>query len=71
MIILKHGNTLLHGKCERCGCEFLYSKREVETEYERINAYESEILYRYVKCPECNAQIKIDFFARDSCPISI
>lgn len=38
--------------CESCGCEFTYRNYEKKSDYERINAYESED-YDYVICPEC------------------
>ena len=58
MIVTKHGNTLLRGKCPYCGCEFLYKNTEIKTIYDRTNGYESEVLYKYMKCPECEIAIK-------------
>ena len=61
MIITKHGNKMNHGKCSNCNCEFLYSQKDdIHYYYNRINAYESELLYTYVNCPECNFIVKLD-----------
>ena len=50
-----------HGKCSNCNCEFLYSQKDdIHYYYDRINAYESELLYTYVNCPECNFIVKLD-----------
>lgn len=59
MIVTKHGNTLLRGECPNCGCEFLYKKTEIKTIYDRTKGYESEVLFKCVKCPECEKVIKI------------
>lgn len=60
MEILKHGNTVINGKCPKCECEFLYQKKDIEYSYDRINAYESELEYTYIICPECGKIIIID-----------
>jgi len=62
MEILKHGNTVINGKCPKCECEFLYQKRDIEYSYDRINAYESKLEYTYIICPECGKIIIIDDF---------
>ena len=64
MEILKHGNTIRHGKCPKCGCEFLYQRHDIAHSYDRINAYESELEYTYITCPEpdCGEMIIIDDF---------
>ena len=59
MVILKHGDTMLHDVCNDCGCEFLYKKSEINRKEKRINSYESEFEYAYVKCPECGKIIKL------------
>lgn len=59
MVILKHGNTMLHGVCNECGCEFLYRRSDIKSMERRINAYNSETEYTYVKCPECECIIKL------------
>ena len=59
-IILKNGNTFTKAVCPRCECEFLYQEESVETMWNRITAYESEIEYTYVICPECGKVIKLD-----------
>ena len=60
MIITKHGNKMKHGKCLKCNCKFLYSQKDVQYYYDRINAYESELAYTYVYCPECNSIVELD-----------
>lgn len=57
-IVLKHGNNMHTVTCRKCGCEFLYKNEDIETSYTRINAYESDIDYKYIVCPECGYQIK-------------
>lgn len=60
MIITKNGNKMKHGKCLKCYCEFLYSQKDIKYEYDRINAYESELEYTYVRCPECDSIVRLD-----------
>ena len=57
--ILKEGNTRKHAKCNKCNCEFAYSIEDIQYSYDRINAYESELEYTYVRCPECKNIIKL------------
>jgi DNA-directed RNA polymerase subunit RPC12/RpoP len=59
IFIEKHGNTMKSICCNNCGCKFLYQESDILTEETRINAYDSEIEYRYIKCPECNNIIKL------------
>lgn len=59
MIITRHGNEMKQCKCPKCNCEFLYSQKDVQYSYDRINAYESELEYIYVNCPECGVVIKL------------
>lgn len=45
--IIKHGNTVRIYKCDKCGCIFIKSEREIkELEY-------SNLFY----CPECTSLI--------------
>ena len=60
MKVLKHGKTMLQAKCKKCYCEFLYQKSDIKKEETRINAYESEIDYYYIKCPECGSIIEVE-----------
>ena len=60
IIITKHGNEMKPEKCSKCNCEFLYSRKDVKYYYNRIDAYESELEYTYVYCPECNSIVKLD-----------
>lgn len=64
MEIIKHGNTIMHGKCPKCECEFLYQKNDIAYSYDRIDAYASELEYTYVTCPECHRTIIIDDFRK-------
>lgn len=59
--VIKHGNSIKyqHCECDICGCEFLYEGHDVKTEYDRVDAYNSERLYDYIKCPECSHTIKL------------
>lgn len=66
MKILRHGDTMMNGKCPKCRCEFLYQKHDIEYSYDRINAYESELEYTYITCPECGRKVIIDDFRKDT-----
>ena len=57
--ILKEGNTRKYVKCNKCNCEFAYLNEDIQYSYDRINAYESELEYTYVRCPECKNIIKL------------
>ena len=57
--ILKEGNTRKYAKCNKCNCEFSYLNEDIKYAYNRINAYESELEYKYVCCPECKNIIKL------------
>lgn len=59
MKIIKHGNTHkeIETKCPHCECIFSYEDREIEEEWERIDAYNSDHKYDYVKCPDCGKQV--------------
>jgi len=59
MEVIKHGNTMSQMECPNCGCVFLYQRCDIKDAYERINAYESEKIGSYVKCPECGKVISI------------
>lgn len=55
MKIIKHGNTYkeIEKICPKCGCVFTYEDHEIEEEWERVDAYNSDHKYDYVKCPDC------------------
>jgi hypothetical protein len=57
--ILKEGNTRKYAKCNKCNCELSYLKEDIQYSYNRKNAYESELEYTYIKCPECKNIIKL------------
>ena len=57
MEIIKHGNTVINGKCPKCECEFLYQKKDIEYSYDI-----SKLKYTYIICPECGKIIIIDDF---------
>ena len=59
LIVTKHGNRMMKATCPQCRCEFLYQQNDVQLRERRVNAYESETEYVYLKCPECNGEIKI------------
>jgi len=61
--ILKEGNTRKHAKCDKCNCEFSYLNEDIEYSYNRINAYDSDLEYTYVCCPECKNIIKLNNYA--------
>jgi len=58
--IIKHGNKMKRGKCLKCNCEFLYSQKDVQYFYDRVNAYESRLEYTYIHCPECDSIVELD-----------
>ena len=48
--------------CKKCGEILLYDDSDVKSEDERINAYEDETLYLYVRCPHCRNKIILEDF---------
>lgn len=54
MEIIKHGidpkKLLYEATCDKCGCCFVFEKREIISEIDRND------LYKFVRCPEpfCN-----------------
>lgn len=69
MEIRKHGKMIKEVECPECHCVFTYNKNkdvytmfrtgkipnafDMTSEYERVD-------YRYVGCPECNAQVTVE-----------
>ncbi len=62
----KYDKERLKGKkeltCQKCGEIFLYDDRDIKREDVRVNAYEDETLYLYVKCPHCKDEIILEDF---------
>lgn len=59
MKIIKHGNAHkeIEKICPKCECVFTYEDHEIEEEWERIDAYNSDHKYDYVKCPDCGEHV--------------
>lgn len=49
--IIKHGNTVRIYKCDKCGCIFMKSERDIE-----------ELEYYLFYCPECLNLIHVKDF---------
>ena len=62
----KYIENRLKGKkeitCKECGEIFLYDDWDIKREDVRVNAYEDETLYLYVKCPHCGEKIILEDF---------
>lgn len=58
--IIHHGNTIKRITCNKCNCVFSYSKHDIEYIYDRHNAYDSDLEYSYVECPECKNTVIIE-----------
>ena len=50
-----------HSICERCGCEFKYTKEDVQSGTHIIDTKNTRVTrpYDYVVCPECTHKIEI------------
>jgi len=61
MEVIKNGNTLSQTKCWRCGCEFLYTDKDIEKlKYETDYVKDGKTTRSgYVSCPECTYAIRI------------
>jgi DNA-directed RNA polymerase subunit RPC12/RpoP len=62
MEIIKHGRTYKAPQiktCPICECEFSYEEKDIEQNWVRINAYDSDLTYTYINCPECGTTIII------------
>lgn len=55
--VLEHGNTYTKIYCSKCNCKFAYQKNDIREEYERIDAYDSKYIGKYIQCPECGNQM--------------
>ena len=59
MDILKHGCFIERARCKNCGCEFTYNRlREVHYSYNDDRG--RTVAYKYINCPGCNQEVKID-----------
>lgn len=53
MEVIKHGNKMRRTTCMKCGCEFIFPKREIieiTTEIPFSGRYCTE---KFIRCPEC------------------
>lgn len=63
MEIIEHGNTYNVTSCPNCNAMFSYVKKDITTkDIVNIDFGEPYHTYiEYIKCPECNKQIKLKF----------
>ena len=59
MEVKNHGIFIREAKCGYCGCEFYYSYMK-DIQFSHNDDREHTFAYKYVKCPECNHEVKID-----------
>jgi transcription initiation factor TFIIIB Brf1 subunit/transcription initiation factor TFIIB len=67
MEIIKHGKTYKAPKemtCPDCGCVFTYKDTDIEQNWVRVTAYDSDLTYTYIVCPECRKTIIIKDFRK-------
>ena len=67
MEIIKHGKTYEVPQvkvCPDCECEFSYTKKDIQENWVRKNAYDSDLIYTYINCPECGKTIIIKDFRK-------
>jgi len=67
MEIIKHGKTYeapKKGVCHNCECVFTYVKDDIQENWVRVNAYDSDLMYTYINCPECGKTIIIKDFRK-------
>ena len=65
MEIIKHGKTYEEPQvkvCPDCECVFTHVEKDIEQNWVRENAYESNLIYTYINCPECGKTIIIKDF---------
>lgn len=48
--------------CPDCGCVFIYREKDIQENWVREDAYNSNLIYTYVNCPECGNTIIIKDF---------
>ena len=67
MEIIKHGKTYevpQEKVCPDCECVFTYVEKDIKRNWVRENAYESDLTYTYINCPECGKTIIIKDFRK-------
>ena len=67
MEIIKHGKTYEEPQvkgCPDCGCVFAYVKKDIKENWVRETAYDSDLIYTYINCPECGKTIIIKDFRK-------
>lgn len=67
MEIIKHGNLYeapRERECPDCKCVFSYVEKDIEQNWVRVNAYDSDLTYTYINCPECGKTIIIKDFRK-------
>lgn len=70
MRVVKHGDMLLYREqehtCEQCGCQFMYTLKDIENYIDYQQEEKSFISKIYVKCPECHLAYFIERAAASS-----
>ena len=67
MEIIKHGINYIAPQektCPECKCEFSFVEKDIKQNWVRENAYESDLTYTYINCPECGKTIIIKDFRK-------
>jgi len=67
MEIIKHGKTYEAPQekvCPDCECVFTYVEKDITQNWFRKNAYDSDLIYTYINCPECGKTIIIKDFRK-------
>ena len=67
MEIIKHGKTYEVPQvkaCPDCECEFSYVRGDLIENWVRKNAYDSDLTYTYIICPECGKTVIINDFRK-------
>lgn len=67
MEIIKHGKNYDLPRlkvCPDCKCVFIYVKKDIKENWVRETAYESDLIYTYINCPECGKPIIIKDFRK-------
>ena len=67
MEIIQHGKTYEEPQvqtCPDCGCVFIYREKDIQENWVRETAYDSDLTYTYINCPECGKTIIIKDFRK-------
>ena len=62
MEIIKHGNLYeapMERECPDCKCVISYVENDLEQIRVWVSAYDSDLTYTYINCPECGKTIII------------